>query len=147
VEWRLDQIQIGDVTWRRRSDAVVLGAQGDEAVLAILPAPVTRASQPLLFRLHRAKSRQPRPEDLCGDPRELTLSLEPPGVKPAALKCAGPTMTPECQKVLDTEVRLQRVRAHRGLGIKLSGSNCPPLHIFLDGGAFQAWRDDPVPHD
>jgi hypothetical protein len=141
VVWQ-EKLETGDLNADGKADTVALGLNGEEVVIAVLYAPVTPATVPTLLRFQKPKGKVALPGDVCGDPKELTLSLEPPGVKPNDLLCAGAAMTPECKRTLAAERRLQKARDHGGRGIRLSGGKCLPLHIYFDLGRAGWWRND-----
>lgn len=142
VAWQEDRIQSGDINNDRLADAVALGIEGDDVLIAVLAGPVSGATAPLVLRFRPPKGDHPAPGDVCGDPKELVIGLEPPGVKPSELACAGTLMTPECRQTLALERRLQGVRDRGGKGIRLSGGKCLPLHIYFDQGRARWWRND-----
>jgi len=142
IVWQTNGLLVGDVNGDRHPDVVALGTDHDNVVLAVVLAPVTLASKPLLITFRPPAGPHPDPGAVCGAPAEVAIGFEPPGVKPTELACAAKKITPECREVLATELRLQTAREHGARGIRMGGGKCLPLHIYFDRGRFRWWRND-----
>lgn len=141
VLWKAATGTVADVTGDGKKDVIALGVDKTGAILAVVPGPV-RASQPIVLHFKTAKGDAPGPNEVCGNPEDLQLGFEPPGVKPKDLSCPKPGMTPQCHRVLATELRLQKLRTRGAKGIVIKGGKCLPLHLYFDQGAFHWWRND-----
>lgn len=144
VTWHRESALVGDVNNDGRPDVVILGTGPDVAFLGTVLAPITKGSKPVVLTFRKPVGAHPDPGALCGAPEELTIGFEPPGVKPSDLSCAAKQIDVACQKVLATELRLQKARGRGTTGVKLSGGKCAPLHLYFDLGRFWSWRQAAV---
>lgn len=128
VSWQ-GQALAADFDYDGVGDVAMLGAEGQDAVVAVVVGPVRRDARVITLRF-----RELRPDAqgaLCGPAREATLSVEAPAFDPEAVPGTFAAAL---------EASIARANAVGGKGLRLDDARCDALHVLFDGARFVAWR-------
>jgi hypothetical protein len=121
-----------DVTGDGVPDVVLVRRSGGTLTLFIVEGPVSARARWWRLDLRRGAARG----DLCVPPRSARVELEDAAPLVAQLGCGPHERGEHCALLGQVNASSTAVR---GRGLRISGGECDPVHVFFDGSDLRYW--------